>query len=342
MSETGIPVVESNRSGISARAGKGRTSVQLSRRHLLFASLAGMLAPAGRLAAQSSSGSQKRFESGVELVTVTATVTDASGRVVTDLTSDEFEILEDAVKQPVTQFATARVPVSLAVLLDISDSMVGERLKDARHAIDRFLFELLAKDDEYSLILFNHTPTIATRWTSDPETLRPALDAMRGWGGTAIYDAVNVSLPLFESRHRQRAAGVIISDGADTASDIPLIDLRGKLPKTDAFLYAVAIDRDDPRALNRRVNPYALREITDDTGGYTEVVKSTTELGPATARIADELNHQYTLGFTMGHPPDDRFHSLRVRVSRPQHRVRARRGYVATSVRRRHVTDQER
>jgi hypothetical protein len=89
------------------------------------------------------------------------------------------------------------------------------------------------------------------------------------------------------------------------------------------------------------VNPYALREITDDTGGYTEVVKSTTELGPATARIADELNHQYTLGFTMGHPPDDRFHSLRVRVSRPQHRVRARRGYVATSTRRRYVTDQE-
>ncbi len=233
---------------------------------------------------------------------MTATVTDAAGRVVTDLTSDEFEILEDAVKQPVTQFATARVPVSLAVLLDISDSMVGERLKDARHAIDRFLFELLAKDDEYALILFNHTPTIATRWTSDPETMRPALDAMRGWGGTAIYDAVNASLPLFDSRHRQRAAGVIISDGADTASDISLVDLRAKLPKTDAFFYAVAIDRDDPRALNRRVNPYALREITDDTGGYTEVVKSTTDLGPATARIADELNHQYTLGFTMGAP----------------------------------------
>ena len=120
-----------------------------------------------------------------------------------------------------SQFATTRVPVSLAVLLDISDSMVGERLKDARHALDRFLFELLAKDDEYALILFNHTPTVAARWTSEPEVLRPALDAMHGWGGTAIYDAVDVSLPLFESRHRQRAAGVIISDGADTASDIP-------------------------------------------------------------------------------------------------------------------------
>ena len=90
------------------------------------------------------------------------------------------------------------------------------------------------------------------------------------------------------------------------------------------------------------MSPYALRSITDDTGGYTEIVKDISQLGPATARIADELNHQYTLGFTMAHPPDDRFHSLRVRVTRPQHRVRARRGYVATGVRRRYVTDQER
>jgi VWFA-related protein len=165
---------------------------------------------------------------------------------------------------------------------------------------------------------------------------------MHGWGGTAIYDAVDVSLPLFESRHRQRAAGVIISDGADTASDIELRDLRTKLPRTDAFFYAVAIDRQDPRALHTRVNPYALRGVTDDTGGYTEVVKDVDELGPATARIADELNHQYTLGFTMTHPLDDRFHSLRVRVTRQQHRVRARRGYDALSQRRRVFTDQER
>jgi Ca-activated chloride channel family protein len=279
-------------------------------------------------------GSHQKFQTGVEVVTVTATVTDADGRLVTDLTAAEFEIFEDGVRQTVTQCLTTRVPISLAVMLDISDSMIGERLKDARRALDRFLFELLAKEDEYALILFNHTPTIAARWTSDPEALRPALDAMRGWGGTAIYDAVNVSLPLFETRHRQRAAGVIISDGADTASDIELSDLRAKLPATDAFFYAVAIDREDPRALSTRVNPYALQGITDDTGGYTEVVTDTAQLAPATARIADELNHQYTLGFTMPHPPDDRFHSLRVRVTRPKHRVRARRGYVASSRRR--------
>jgi VWFA-related protein len=322
-------------------------SHKVTRRALLGGALGAMVWPARSLLAQSTGSrpadsGQHKFQSGIELVTVTATVTDADGRLAVGLAAEEFEIFEDGVKQTVSQFATDRVPVSLAVLLDISDSMIGERLKDARHALDRFLFELLARDDEYALILFNHTPTIAARWTAEPEALRPALDAMRGWGGTAIYDAVNVSLPLFDARHRQRAAGVIISDGADTASDVELRDLRAKLPRTDAFFYAVAIDRIDPRALATRVNPYALRGITDDSGGYTEVVKDTTELGPATARIADELNHQYTLGFTMTHPPDDKFHSLRVRVTRPQHRVRARRGYVAFSERRRVFTDQDR
>ena len=172
------------------------------------------------------------------------------------------------------------MPVSLAVLLDVSDSMVGLRLTDARQALDRFLFELLARDDEYALVVFNHQPTIAAPWTDDPAKVTPALDALRGWGGTAIYDAVNASLPLLDKRHRQRGAAVVISDGSDTASDIQLRDLRSRLLRTDAFVYAIGIDRDDPRALRTRINPYSLRQITDDTGGYTEVVKETERTGP--------------------------------------------------------------
>ena len=306
----------------------------IARRCASFATLViavAIVSGLGASARQTPPVQTPKFKTGVEIVTITATVTDANGRLVTDLTQDDFEVFEDGVLQTITQFTGQRVPVSLAALLDISDSMVGERLKDARRALDSFFFELMTKDDEFALVLFNHQPTIATRWTTSPEVLRPALDAMRGWGGTAIYDAFDASLPLFETRHRQRAAGVMISDGADTASDIDLRALRSKLLRTDAFFYAVAIDREDPRALSRRVNPYALREVTDDTGGYTEVVKDTSELGPATARIANELNHQYTLAFSMTHPPDDKFHGLRVRVKRPQHRVRARRGYIATT-----------
>jgi Ca-activated chloride channel family protein len=271
----------------------------------------------------------QRFETQIEIVTVTVAVTDAEGRLVTDLTQDEFELFEDAKPQTITQFTRDRVPVSLAVLLDVSDSMVGMRLADARQALDRFLFELLSRDDEYSLVVFNHQPTVASTWTDNPGKVTPALDALRGWGGTAIYDAVYSTLPLLDKRHRQRGAAVVISDGADTASDIQLRDLRSRMLRTDAFIYAIGIDRDDPRAMRTRINPYSLRQITDDTGGYTEVVKDTSELGPATARIADELNKQYTLGYTPSRPPDSQFHGIRVRVKRADHRVRARRGYIA-------------
>jgi VWFA-related protein len=277
----------------------------------------------------------QRFETEIEIVTVTVAVTDADGRLVTDLAQDEFELFEDGTPQTVTQFTRERVPVSLAVLLDVSDSMVGMRLADARQALDRFLFELLSREDEYALVVFNHRPTVASTWTDNPGKVTPALDALRGWGGTAIYDAVHATLPLLDKRHRQRGAAVVISDGADTASDVQLRELRSRMLRTDAFVYAIGIDRDDPRAMRTRINPYSLRQITDDTGGYTEVVKDTPELGPATARIADELNKQYTLGYTPSRRPDNQFHGIRVRVKRAGHRVRARRGYVASEDRKR-------
>lgn len=300
----------------------------ITRRDLLLS--AGALTLGRAVSAQPPN---KRFETGIEVVTVTVSVTDAEGRLVADLSQDEFEVFEDGLPQTITQFTRDRVPISLVALLDVSDSMVGLRLTDARQALDKFLFELLAREDQYSLILFNHQPTVVAPWTDDPSKVTPALDALRGWGGTAIYDAVASSLPLLNRRHRQRGAAVVISDGADTASDIQMKDLRSRLLRTDAFIYAIGIDRDDPRAARTRINPYSLKQITDDTGGYTEIVKESSELGPATARIADELNKQYTLGYTPTHGADNQFHGIRVRVKRQGHRVRARRGYIANGKR---------
>jgi VWFA-related protein len=221
------------------------------------------------------------------------------------------------------------VPIGLGLLLDVSDSMRGQRIADARAAVARFLFELLGPDDEFFVMAFNHAPRVIAPWTSRPDQVQARLDALRPSGGTSIYDAVMASLPLFEERSRQRASIVLISDGADTASDAKIRDVRSGLLRSDAFVYAVAIDPPDTRPINARVNPYALREITDDSGGRTEVVHDTSDLAAATARIADELNHQYVLAYTSARAPDGQYHSLRVRVLRPDHRVRARRGYVA-------------
>jgi VWFA-related protein len=272
------------------------------------------------------------YRSGIELTSITATVTDAEGRLITGLDRSAFEVFEDGSRQEITQFTRARVPVGLGLLLDISDSMFGQRIQDARAAVDKFLFELLDAADEFFILAFNHTPKPLTGWTHDAEDVRRALGGLKPFGGTAAYDAVIESLPLIARRGRQRAALLIISDGADTASNASIREVKSALLRSDAFVYAIAIDSPDRLAINTRVNPEALRELTDQSGGRTEIVHSSVDLAAASARIADELNHQYVLGYTPAHGADGKYHSIRVRVAGSEYRVRARNGYVATPV----------
>ena len=253
---------------------------------------------------------------------------DAQGRLVTGLTRDAFEVFEDGERQTVAQFTNERVAVGLGVLLDTSDSMFGQRIKDARAAVERFLFELLGERDEYFVMAFNHDPRPLSSWTRVSGDVRKALDRIRPSGGTAVYDAVLASLPMFAKRSPERAALVIISDGADTASNASLRDVRSALLRNDTFVYAVALDSPERQPINTRVNESALREITDDSGGRTEIVHSSAELADATSRIAEELNNQYVLGYSPSHEADGRYHSIRVRVAGTDYRVRTRNGYV--------------
>jgi Ca-activated chloride channel family protein len=274
-----------------------------------------------------------RFQSGIELITVAATVVDADGHPVTGLPVEAFELYEDGDHQAITQFTGERAPISLAVLLDVSDSMFGQRLVDARAAVERFLFDLLAPDDEFAVVAFSHEVHPLTTWTQTPDVVSRALEKLRPSGATAIYDALLSSLPMMDVRSRQRAGVVVISDGADTASDATIRDVRRALLHSDAFVYAIAVDPPPQRAINRSVNPSALNEITQGSGGHTEMVHSTADLQSATAVIADELNKQYLLGYSSRRAPDGKYHSIRVRVRDPQFRVHARNGYVALSTR---------
>ncbi|SVA46980.1 uncharacterized protein METZ01_LOCUS99834 [marine metagenome] len=269
------------------------------------------------------------FRAGVELVQMSATVVDETGRLVSDLDQDDFEVFEDGEPQTLTHFTRERIPLSLGVVLDVSQSMFGQRIDDARLALDQFLAELLDPLDEVFVTVFNHEPRVAVPWTIGPRRVRNRLNDIRPYGGTGIYDAMMEALPMFGLRVNQRAAVVLISDGSDTGSEADVRDVRRQLRRSDAFVYAIAIDAPDTRAINDRVNPHALREITTESGGYTEVVRDSPELGPATARIAAELDQQYTLTYMPDRPPDGSYRSIRVRVRDGEYRVRTRRGYVA-------------
>jgi Ca-activated chloride channel family protein len=269
------------------------------------------------------------FSSGIELTSISVTVRDAEGRLVTGLPREAFEVFEDGERQNVSHFTDERVPVGLGLLLDMSDSMFGRRIADARTAVYQFLFELLDRDDEFFIIAFNHRPHVLTQWTNAPNVVREALDGIKPAGGTAAYDAVLESLPMLARRQKQRAALLVVSDGSDTASNATLRSVRSALQRSDAFVYAITIDSPNQQAINTRVNPGSLRELTDQSGGRTEVVQTSTDIAAASQRIADELNHQYVLGYTPPHGADGQFHTIRVRVPGGDYKVRARNGYIA-------------
>ena len=108
-----------------------------------------------------------RFRSGVDLVNVTATVTDRNGRFVPASRQEDFIVYEENELQEVTHFSNERVPVSLGIVLDTSGSMVGEKMTNALLAVDRFLTKLLSPEDEIFLYKFSNFPELVQDWTTD-------------------------------------------------------------------------------------------------------------------------------------------------------------------------------
>jgi len=353
-----------------------------------------LAAGSGSLRAQSQQGQQPqgqrqkpddqqafRFRTGVELINVTATVTDQGGRFVPGLRQDDFRVYQDDQEQPITHFNSERVPVSLGIALDTSGSMVGEKMAAARDALNSFLAQLNDPNDEVFLYRFDSNPVLVEGWTRDKRRLSYELERMQPRGGTALYDAVAEAIPLAQAGRNQKKALVIISDGNDTSSRTDMVSLKHMIRETEVLVYAIGIDgqsstfnpfpasmgqRPRPPRLptpfpfpipgrrnppsqppstpswppgnprtgrnpnDDRVNILALREITDDSGGRTEIVRSVRDLDPATAGIADELSRQYYIGYPSTGAKDGRWHTIRVDVRNPSYHVRARRGFIAT------------
>jgi Ca-activated chloride channel family protein len=199
------------------------------------------------------------FKTGVELVSVPVTVTDAGGHSVSGLQREDFVVTEDGQPQTVSQFDAERVPVSLGILLDTSGSMVGEKIVAAQKAIHRFLFDLLGAGDEVFLYRFDSRPALVQPWTSDRRAAGAALGAIRPFGGTAMYDAVAEAVPLAEAGTRRKKALVVISDGNDTTSHTSVTTLQQRVRESGVLVYAIGIDSD---GASRGARPAASNEVS--------------------------------------------------------------------------------
>jgi VWFA-related protein len=361
------------------------------RRHLqhLVALSAIVLALATSLLAQDQGGF--KFKSGVELINVTATVTDRSGRFYGRLRREDFLVYEDNKPVEVTHFSSDRTPVSLGIVVDTSGSMAGEKWSAAVNSIDRFFRTLDDEMNEFFLYRFSANADLVADWTTDRDRLANAIGRIHPNGGTAMYDAVAEAVPMAQSGQNRKKAVVIISDGNDTSSRVGVSEVKRIVRETEVLVYAVGIDGQGTPTFQRptppvnqppprlpiplpfpgggrgrggsgggfpwpgtggggggyppstgggvitrgggaddRVNVMALREITDDSGGRTEIVRDYRDLDPAVNGIADELSQQYYLGYPSPGYKDGRWHTIRVELRDPNLTVRARKGYVAT------------
>ena len=322
-----------------------------------------------------------RFKSGVELINVSATVTDRTGRFASGLSKDDFLVYEDGKPVDVTHFSAERTPVSLGIVIDTSGSMAGEKWSAATSAIDRFLQQMSDERDEMFLYRFSAIAELVLDWTDDRNRLSWTLGRIHPNGGTAMYDAAAEAVPMAQSGHNRKKAVVIISDGNDTSSRIGVTEVNRLVRETEVLVYAVGIDGEGEPTFTRptppiqvprlpipfpfpgggggrgrmpipqpryppgggngggvysrgggndRVNAAALRDMTDDSGGRTEIVRDARDLDPAVASIADELSKQYYLGYPSPGYRDGRWHTIRVEARDAGLKVRARKGYVAT------------
>ncbi len=262
---------------------------------------------------------QAQFRARADLVEVYATVSDDKGRFVTDLARDEFVVLEDGVPQEVSAFAAGDQPVSIALAVDRSWSMAGERLEAAQRGGRELLLEL-GDADRAMLVAIGSDVDVAAPLTNDRRAVDTALQALDAWGSTALHDAVITAFDAIEPAPGRRAL-VLVSDGIERHSQRAADDVRARVRASDVLAYPVVVQRKVPPLLD---------ELATMTGGRAVRVRHLRDLPGSLRRIASELRHQYLLGYAPARPPvAGEYRRITVQVTRPKHDVRARQGYLA-------------
>lgn len=277
----------------------------------------------------------KVFRSNTDLVTLTLTVTDLYGRYVSGLKKDAFKVFDNNQEQEITFFSDADAPVSIGILFDVSDSMSGEKIGNARKALERFI-NTSHPSDEYFLIAFNSRAQLLLDRTRDGEAVLQKLTLIQPRNNTALYDACYLGIEKVTTGTRQKKALLIISDGQDNASRYNFGEVRRLLKESDVTVYAVGIldsrGSYTPEGLQGQA---FLDELTSVTGGKAFYPQTNVELDEIFERIALELRHQYSIGYTPSDfSPDGKWRKVKTKVKPPRGlprlTVRGREGYYAT------------
>jgi Ca-activated chloride channel family protein len=278
---------------------------------------------------------QNTFRSSSRVVAVYATVRESDGRLVPNLTKDDFEILDNGKPAPITTFSNEILPFTVVLLLDMSNSVINQYpriLSSAQEFVDHLL-----PADRVRIGTFGREVSLSPLLTGDKQILRRILDEEVWPGGaTPLWRAADAGMTSLSSETGRRVV-LFLTDGSDSGKDYNcaalVFDPHGRIgpcPDRDSvrkhalseefMLYGIGLEHTGLDA--------SLTALTNETGGGHFEVKSGDDLSATFLRVADELHHQYVLGFTPI-SPDGKTHKIEVKLNRPGLTAQARKSYEA-------------
>jgi Ca-activated chloride channel homolog len=275
---------------------------------------------------------QPTFRSATQTVPLYITVTDSAGRLVPNLTKEDFTVLDNGVPQEITVFDGTVRPITSVVMLDTSGSMTLN-LDFMKAAAEQFIIRLLPEDKAMVGAFNNKVEFASTGFTNDRDDLSRSIRELDFGNATRLWDAADQSLEQLQGVEGRRVI-VLFTDGDDQGSSSSQGKVIDRSRADEVMIYAIGLESVYMGAPGRMVRTRpagGLRRIADETGGGYFELKKTEELGPAFTRVAQELHSQYLLGFTPKNL-DGKVHKLEVRSKDPSNKARARRSYVATAV----------
>jgi Ca-activated chloride channel homolog len=308
----------------------------------LAAFVASVLVGASSLSAQtaaphsSTEQSQATFKSGVDLVTLSVAVRTDKGRVVRDLQSEDFTVLDSGRPTKIVDFYVGDSPISLAILLDISGSMaVGGNMDRAREAVNVATMNLRGGEDEAALFTFDSELQQVVEFTKDLDHVRRVSLKGTPWGKTSLYDAIGDTATSVSERANRHRALLVITDGVDTGSRFTAAQVSAVASSIDVpvYLLTVVTPLDHPgtefevTSDGRSAQTATLDDLARWTGGDMRIASTPAHISMAVQDLFTELRHQYLISFEPRIRPG--WHPLEIRTRKKGLVVHARGGYMS-------------
>lgn len=271
-----------------------------------------------------------QFRADTRLVVLHASVTDKKGKLITNLNKDAFRVFENGQLQQVKVFRREDVPISLGIIIDDSGSMSSKRSRVEAAALA--MVRASNPQDEVFIVNFNDDAYLDVPFTNDVHKMEQGLARIDSRGGTAMRDAVNMSLDYVKTQAKKdKKVLMVITDGNDNASNVSLERVVARSNQGDTLVYAIGLFTDEERREAAKARR-ALNELTSATGGLAFYPKDVNEVQALAVEIAHDIRNQYTIAYSPNiQALDGSYRQIKVTVEGPgKPVVRTRSGYYAT------------